>query len=192
MAYERPNDLRFVKTISAIQTTFKQMLLEMNFERITVKELCERARINKKTFYRYYPAIEYLLSEMQRSYSEPYLERIEGLVFPRDTEQITRTFLEYSVEQDELYEKITCAGPHDAIREEMIEHVGQARDGFGVVPDGWDEAAWNLYLAFVSTAPLNIYRAWVADGKRMPAARMVETGCLLVCSGARALEQRMG
>ena len=32
---------------------------------MTVKELCERAKINKKTFYRYYPAMEDLLLELQ-------------------------------------------------------------------------------------------------------------------------------
>ena len=30
-----------------------------------------RARINKKTFYRYYPAVEYLLAEVQAQYSWP-------------------------------------------------------------------------------------------------------------------------
>lgn len=191
MAYERPHDLRVEKTIDAIQSTFKQMLLETDFERITVKELCARARINKKTFYRYYPAIEYLLTEMQRSYAESFLARIAGLSFPRDTERITRAFLEFSAGQDELYEKITCAGPHDAIREEMVERVTEESHTLGAAPQGWDEPTWRLYLAFVNAAPLQIYRAWVADGKRMPAAQMVDTGCLLVCSGARALEKSM-
>ena len=49
-------DLRVQKTIDAIQKTFEDMICEMDYEKITVKELCERARINKKTFYRYYIA----------------------------------------------------------------------------------------------------------------------------------------
>lgn len=191
MAYERPHDLRVEKTIDAIHSTFKQMLLETDFDRITVKELCARARINKKTFYRYYPAIEYLLAEMQQSYEEPFLSQVEGLTFPRDTERITRAFLEFSAAQDELYEKITCAGPHDAIRKEMIAHVAEGHRASAVVPKGWDDASWRLYLAFVNTAPLQVYRAWVEDGKRMSAEKMVETGCLLVCSGAKALERSM-
>lgn len=192
MAYERPHDLRVEKTIDAIQTTFKQLLLEKDFGSITVKELCERARINKKTFYRYYPAIGYLLAEMQQSYAEPYLQTVKGLSFPRDTEKITRAFLEFSAAQDELYEKITCAGPHDAIREQMIHDVEESHNSTEDAPQGWDEPTWNLYRGFVMTAPLAIYREWIADGKRMPAAQMVETGCLLVCSGAKAIERRMG
>ena len=43
-------DLRVQKTIDAIQKTFEDMICEMDYEKITVKELCERARINKKLF----------------------------------------------------------------------------------------------------------------------------------------------
>lgn len=186
---ERPKDLRVVKTIDAIRAAFRQMVIEKGFAAITVKELCERARINKKTFYRYYPAIEYLLAEVQAQYSKPYLERIEGLSFPRDTEAITRAFLEFSVAQDEFYEAITVAGPHDAIREQMVTEVEQAGGLSGsAVPDGWDEGEWGLYLAHVTSAPLRIYQAWIEGGKAVAPQRMVETGVALVVDGARALD----
>ena len=57
--------------------------------------LCERARINKKTFYRYDPTIDYLLRELQEEYTSSYLQRIAGLRFPEDAEVITREFLTY-------------------------------------------------------------------------------------------------
>ena len=58
-------DLRVQKTIDAIQKTFEDMICEMDYEKITVKELCERARINKKLFYRYYSVLDDLLAELQ-------------------------------------------------------------------------------------------------------------------------------
>ena len=58
-------DLRVQKTIEAIHSTFEEMLCEMDYKKITVKELCERARINKKTFYRYYDVLDDLLEETQ-------------------------------------------------------------------------------------------------------------------------------
>ena len=44
-------DLRGVKTIEGIKTAFEEFICEKDYEKILVKELCERARINKKTFY---------------------------------------------------------------------------------------------------------------------------------------------
>ena len=57
-------DLRVTKTLEAIDTTFRAMMLEGGYESITVKDLCERARINKKTFYRYYETLDDLLAEV--------------------------------------------------------------------------------------------------------------------------------
>ena len=47
-------DLRVIKTIEGIKSAFEALICEKDYEKITVKELCERARINKKTFYAAY------------------------------------------------------------------------------------------------------------------------------------------
>lgn len=47
-------DLRVVKTQELITGTFFDMLKEMPFSEITVKEITLRARINRSTFYRHY------------------------------------------------------------------------------------------------------------------------------------------
>lgn len=50
-------DLRVQKTREAIKNTFKEMICEMPAEKITVKELTDRARIHRKTFYLHYTTI---------------------------------------------------------------------------------------------------------------------------------------
>lgn len=62
-------DLRVTKTLDAIDTSFRALMLEKGFAAITVKELCERARINKKTFYRYYETLDDLLAEVMATYA---------------------------------------------------------------------------------------------------------------------------
>ena len=44
-------DLRIQKTMAGIHAAFEEMICEMDYDSITVKELCARAMINKKTFY---------------------------------------------------------------------------------------------------------------------------------------------
>ena len=48
------NDLRVVKTKAGIRKAFVELLAEKSFEEITVKEILERAVINRTTFYRHY------------------------------------------------------------------------------------------------------------------------------------------
>ena len=92
-------DLRIVKTIEGIKNAFESLICEKDYEKITVKELCDLARINKKTFYHYYETLDALLTEMQAELSTGYLERIKGFSLPEDLDKVNREFFLYSAEQ---------------------------------------------------------------------------------------------
>lgn len=47
-------DLRIVKTEKALKEAFAQLLLEKDFQNITVNELCDKAMIRRTTFYKHY------------------------------------------------------------------------------------------------------------------------------------------
>ena len=51
-------DIRVKKTKRAIQKTFIDLLREKPIEKITVKEIAERAEINKTTFYSHYETLD--------------------------------------------------------------------------------------------------------------------------------------
>lgn len=176
-------DLRVQKTVEAIQATFKRLLCEKPYDKITVKELCEQARINKKTFYRYYETLDFLLAELERTYMDAYIERTQGLRIPQDIEAITREFCLYSAAQDEVYERITCSPAFARIQQTMTEGVMSSRrfdEGeLSKLPEG--EAG--LLVKFVTVTPLELYRLWVADGKAVSAERLADMACELVCRG---------
>jgi len=51
MADNKKEDLRVQRTKEFIRKTFEEMICEMDYEQISVKELTQRAKINRKTFY---------------------------------------------------------------------------------------------------------------------------------------------
>ena len=178
-------DLRVTKTLEAIDTTFRAMMLEKGFAAITVKGLCERARINKKTFYRYYETLEDLLAEVMAGYAAAWRKRTGHLRMPDDIAQITREFFLFGSEQDALYDAITCDPAWDAVQRSLQddasgEHVEN-------VPDGYAPERWHLVYAWQSGAVLGMYRAWVADGKSVPADVAAELAASLVLGGLEAL-----
>ena len=85
-------DLRVQKTIEAIRSVFEQMICEMDYPEMTVKELCERAKINKKTFYRYYPTMDDLLLELQMEISSEYIEQISHYRLPEELDKVNEAF----------------------------------------------------------------------------------------------------
>ena len=57
-------DLRYEKNEAALLEAFLDLLLEENFADIKVSQICQRAKINRSTFYLHYDNKEALLEEM--------------------------------------------------------------------------------------------------------------------------------
>ena len=75
-------DIRIEKTERAIKQAFMELRAEKPLEKIRVKELCDRACINKSTFYAHYQDIYALANamedEMVHAVVESLLSRMTG------------------------------------------------------------------------------------------------------------------
>lgn len=69
-------DKRVEKTRNSIITTFKEMIIEKDFKEITIKELAERANINRKTFYLHYESMEEILFDLSIDLSDQIFESL--------------------------------------------------------------------------------------------------------------------
>lgn len=167
-------DLRVKKTMTGIKSAFEEMICEKEYGQITVKELCERAMVNKKTFYHYYPTLDDLLAEMQLELTAGYLQRIKDYRLPEDLEQVNREFFLYSAGQGLAYEKITCStGAYSKVRGDMIDSVisqtWEKSERFQAL-DSFRQA---LLMNFINTVSVGAYRQWVEDGKRVPLEEVI-------------------
>ncbi len=61
--YRTSNDLRFVKNREALRRAYIDLVKQKGSGSITVKELTERARVNRMTFYSHYDTVGDILSE---------------------------------------------------------------------------------------------------------------------------------
>lgn len=178
-------DLRVVKTIESIKENFGQLICEKPYEKITVKELCERARINKKTFYHYYETLDALVQEMQKEMSSSFLEQIKDYRLPENLDEVNREFFLYSMKQGEAYEKITLNAGWQGARNEMISEVNDA--GWNRSPQyrALSDFEKELLMDFINGSTLAAYRRWVEGGKAMPVDTVVDTLNRLQLGGVR-------
>lgn len=183
-------DLRIQKTIDAIHNTFEEMICEMDYEKMTVKELCARARINKKTFYRYYETLDDLLAELQAYITQDYLKRIENYRIPEELDKINREFFLYSVEKGPVYERITCSGSYHDVHSTMVNNV---------MNTAWGQSSWFqllepskqiILLGFIQSGAMEIYKRWIAGGKKIPVNDIIDMSNLLLCSGVNGFVER--
>ena len=185
MILKGTEDLRVQKTIEAIKKSFEEMILEMDYEKMTVKELCNRARINKKTFYHYYESLDDLMTEFQTVMSQDYLHKVAHYRIPEDLNQINREFFLYSESQGEVYEKITCNANYGTMRNKMIDQVMSSTWQQAPSIKSLDEHYRSILLNYIQKVSVDIYCQWVKDGKKIPLDDIIEASNQLLCSGVK-------
>ena len=72
-------DIRIEKTRQSIINAFIELRSHKELERITIKELCEKAQINKSTFYAHYQDIYHLSDTLE---TEVVVSIMENLTHP--------------------------------------------------------------------------------------------------------------
>ena len=184
MLIKGTEDLRIQKTMAAIKQNFEELICEKDYGQITVTELCARSKINKKTFYHYYPTLDDLLLEMQSELSSAYIELVKNYKLPEELDKVNRVFFEYSAAQGLAYDKITCStGSYSAARQAMIDRVTEETWKKSKAFLALSEPEQNLVLSFINTVSVGSYRQWVADGKTMPLETIIERTNALMCGG---------
>lgn len=183
MGQTAKQDLRFIKNENLIRKTFRDMMAETEYSKISIKELTERAQINRKTFYLHYPSLDHLLTALQLELMEPTLQVISETSFPDDVEQIIQHSFEFMASLDPVDKKILSSkghfpeglNPPDLIR----DHFFQKYDSF---PE-YDRFESNLIITYFSVCLGVIYRQWEVDGQQISLEKMVPLATRLILHG---------
>ncbi|MDO5397406.1 MAG: hypothetical protein Q4G33_05700 [bacterium] len=183
MEEKKHEDLRVVKTKKAIRETFEEMICEMDYEEISIKELTARAEINRKTFYLHYQDLDELLTELQNEIVAAFIKREASYADMTDIKNLIRLYFESTVHQSKLHEKLICSGSyqkfHEAVNRRIMEYRREANRGIF----GMDELSENFIFSFYGANSTLLYRQWVEDGKKMPMEDAIQLATKLICNG---------
>ena len=159
------------------------MICEMEYEEITIKELTERAMINRKTFYLHYETLDDLLKELQNEIVSSFTSQNISYRSLDDIRKIIRYFFEYADKMPRLHERLLTSGSYEhignAINEQIMAYRAERYRGSfsrNIYED-------NLVFAYFSPITTILYRQWVKDGKKMPLEDLIATATRLVCGG---------
>lgn len=184
------DDPRVSRTLEAIDRAFRDMVLEDGFGGVTVRALCQRARVNKNTFYRYYGSIEDLAAEVMAGYSDQWRARRASVTDARSAGASARELFLFGAAQDQLYETITCDPAWEGVQRTLQNKASGDHEAH--VPAGFTPTQWQLYYAYISQSALGMYRAWVAGGKAVPVQEAADLAAETIAAGAKAMLQNMG
>ena len=83
--YRTSDDLRFVKNREALQRAYIDLVKQKGSGNVSVKELTERARVNRMTFYSHYDTVGDILSEYVDEMTTQILDARVVRAMPRKT-----------------------------------------------------------------------------------------------------------
>lgn len=149
--YRTSNDLRFVKNREALRRAYIDLVKQKGTAAITVKELTERARVNRMTFYSHYDTVGDILSE--------YVDEMTATILDANTGQS-------SSDVSMLFEKAT-------------ELMQQEIDFFRLVAreDGFEQFRNRFRIAFRHIFEEELKRSGDLKGTRLTiTADMVASG----------------
>ena len=176
-------DLRFIKNENLIRETFYQMLGEMDYSKISIKELTQRAQINRKTFYLHYTSLDHLLATLQLEIMEPSFKMIEETSFPDDAELIIRKSFEIMAALDSTDKLIlSCKGnfpekksPSDLIRDQLFKKYDH-------IPK-YGPFESSLIITYFSVCLGVIFRQWETKGQQIPLEEMIQMTTQMILHG---------
>ena len=187
MRIPEDSDLRVKRTITAIREAFRELVLSAPYENITVSGLCKHARINRKTFYRYYSDLDDLLTEIKEDLVAQYLERVDGTRIPEDLPAVAREFFLFSKEKGPAYDRIICSGSPDPIRHEFVNTVMKERWRQAPAMTRYSDEEQSVIIAFAINTGVEMYRQWLTLGQKIPATRMIDLYQRLLTGGIGAV-----
>lgn len=166
---EKTESRRIRMTKALIRTALMELMDEKNFERITIKELCERADVNRTTFYLHYADQRSVLSDVKESVCAKTAAMIRETNFSDPTEFVEQ-FLKYIKENDRQFRILLMNDEGDSFRFALMDVT--ARELMQYLPSAGDPQKDRFLLAYMMAGSLSVIIEWMKTGYERSAHEM--------------------
>ena len=161
-------DARVRKTKQKLSAALVELLQEKAFNDITPAQICERAGINRSTFYRNYKNILQLKAEMENK----ILSGIQWKPVASESTNIQENIekqLNYLQENKDLFLALSASGFRESIFEKVKNRaIVVARESYGQIADAPGQEEYDNLCVFYICAVIGVIEDWFMGGMVQP------------------------
>lgn len=117
---------RVRKTKRAIRNAFAALLAEKDVNQITVKDIAERADINRKTFYNHYRGVYQVMDEIENSIVDDFdrmLREASGSIDLRNPAMIYEKLTQLLQKDIDFYGNLLCMNGNNSLRDKLFSRL---------------------------------------------------------------------
>lgn len=183
-------DRRIAKTKKAIYRAFAQLLSEKNINDITIKDIADRADINRKTFYNYYDGIYELTSEIENkiidSFEKVIREHNVNELLHNPNKMFDELVKIINSDFDFYQHLISVESNSNLVSKLFISLKSRAKEvisEYSVL----DEATLDIVLDFVISGMFTVFQRWFNSSKEHSLDDMAKIVATLSYNGINGL-----
>lgn len=187
-------DRRLRRTRERLRESLLELLGEKDIRAVTVKELTDRADVNRGTFYSHYQDIYDMLDQLEAEVFGEFTALLDAYTqadLERGLEPILRDVFCFVDRHAGLCLRLMAGDQENAffqrLRQEIhrraMEDWGELY-GFAGAPDG------ERQLAFVVSGAIGMVQSWLTDGRKESPEDMAALAGLLILHGIQPRRER--
>ena len=167
-------DARVRYTRMMIQQTFLDLLKKKPISKITVKEICDIAQINRATFYKHYQDPYDLLEQLQNEAIQGLLDMIEASS-EKSTEQILLSILTIMKENKDMFKKFAAMKEDKSFSFRLAVSCFNKMNEMRMKNGGSATAFSDIYFSYIAGGTSGIIEYWLRSGMKESPADIAKT-----------------
>ena len=190
MNQHKPVDKRTIKTKKTIRHAFVQLLSEKDLNDITIRELADKADINRKTFYRHYAGIYEVVDEVENEIVKDFESVLGEVDFRKDLEDPSRIFdhLTKMINRDlDFYGYLLSMRSNVSLESKLTLLLKSKTKETLYAQVPIDEKTADIALEYCMTGLIAAYRQWFNSDKQLSIEEVSEITGVLTLQGLAGL-----
>lgn len=163
-----------------LTTALLELLEENPYQKIQIKELCQRAGVSRPTFYNHYQTVEDILDEYLESRQKPLYNQMQrSLEEGKKPEEVilegTVSCYEFWDKYADLFQLIQSAGMEDLIKKNIQKMDQYAYQNIGrKINEIGDPEVVDFFISQLTNTYYLLYNLWIRTGRERTPEEMAE------------------
>lgn len=160
---ERKTDLRVIKTRAVIKNALAELMGEKELSKISISEISQRAKVNRKTFYRHYRNVEDVIADIENEILDEFSAAFKNSVL--DVGKIIHSLSKVIERRRDFFTRIMARNPDifssGKIKAVLRRMIIAALRNSGAVKD---ENVLGASSEYIISGVLALFSGWFENG----------------------------